>query len=73
MPCRKRQVIRDISLRFKGTAQGLLDELDVIELFDTPGYGKALGEVTEKQKVPTLNRASWRYRYKFRGCRVKRN
>jgi transposase len=34
----------------KWTLQGLLDELDVIELFEAPGYGRILGEVTQKQK-----------------------
>jgi len=33
----------------KWTLQGLLDELDVIELFEAPGHGRILGEITEKQ------------------------
>ena len=32
------------------TLQGLLDELDVIELFEAPAHGSVLGEITEKQK-----------------------
>ncbi|MCE5223739.1 hypothetical protein LLG10_06050 [bacterium] len=32
------------------TLQGLLDELDTIELLEAPGYGRTLGEITEKQK-----------------------
>ena len=44
--------------------QGLLDELDTIELFEAPGHGRLLGEVTDKQekiyealgvKPPSLN------------------
>ena len=31
--------------------QGLLDELDIIELFEAPGHGRILGEITEKQKA----------------------
>lgn len=31
------------------TLQGLLDELDVIELFEAPGHGRILGEITKKQ------------------------
>jgi hypothetical protein len=30
--------------------QGLLDELDVIKLFEAPDQGRVLGEITEKQK-----------------------
>jgi hypothetical protein len=33
------------------TLQGLLDELDTIELLKAPGHGRVLGEVTEKQKA----------------------
>ena len=32
------------------TLQNLLDELDTIELLEIPGYGRILGEITEKQK-----------------------
>ena len=32
------------------TLQGLLDELDVIELFEGPEHSRVLGEITEKQK-----------------------
>jgi hypothetical protein len=33
----------------KWTLQGLLDELDTIELFEAPEHGRILGEVTKKQ------------------------
>ena len=33
----------------KWTLQGLLDELDLVECFEAPGYGKMLGELTKKQ------------------------
>lgn len=33
----------------KWTLQGLLDELDIIELLEAPGHGRVLGEITEKQ------------------------
>ena len=32
------------------TLQGLLDELDSIELLEAPGYGRILGEITKKQE-----------------------
>ena len=32
------------------TLQGVLDELDLIELFQAPEAGKVIGEVTKKQK-----------------------
>ncbi|MEX1031355.1 MAG: IS1634 family transposase [Paenibacillaceae bacterium] len=47
----------------KWTMQGLLDELDTIELFEAPEHGRILGEVTQKQadiyhalevKIPSL-------------------
>lgn len=34
----------------KWTLQGLLDELDLVECFEAPGYGKMLGEMTKKQE-----------------------
>ena len=34
----------------KWTLHGLLDELDVIELFEAPENGRVLGEITDKQK-----------------------
>jgi hypothetical protein len=43
---KKMQVAR---LFEKWTLQGLLDELDSIELFEAPGHGRFLGEVTKKQ------------------------
>lgn len=42
--------MQDARLFNKWTLQGLLDELDVIELFEAPGHGRVLGEITEKQK-----------------------
>jgi len=42
--------MQDANLFEKWTLQGLLDELDVIELFEAPGHGRLLGEITEKQK-----------------------
>lgn len=42
--------MQDAKLFEKWTMQGLLDELDTIELFEAPGYGRVLGEITEKQK-----------------------
>ncbi|GAU75467.1 IS1634 family transposase [Fusibacter sp. 3D3] len=41
--------MQDAGLFDKWTLQGLLDELDVIELFEAPTHGRVLGEVTEKQ------------------------
>lgn len=43
--------MQDAMLFDSWTLQGLLDELDTIELFEAPGYGRILGEVTEKQKA----------------------
>ena len=42
--------MQDAKLFEKWTLQGLLDELDVIELFEAPDHGRQLGEITEKQK-----------------------
>jgi hypothetical protein len=41
--------MQDAKLFDAWTLQGLLDELDTIELFEAPGHGRILGEVTEKQ------------------------
>ena len=49
LSCVKKKM-QDASLFDKWTLQGLLDELDVIELFEAPGHGRVLGEITEKQK-----------------------
>lgn len=43
--------MQDAGLFDKWTLQGLLDELDVIELFEAPSHGRVLGEITEKQKA----------------------
>ncbi|SFI28989.1 Transposase [Tindallia magadiensis] len=42
--------MQDTGLFAKWTLQGLLDELDSIELFESPEHGRLLGEVTQKQK-----------------------
>lgn len=42
--------MQDAGLFDKWTLQGLLDELDLIELFEAPSHGRVLGEITEKQK-----------------------
>jgi hypothetical protein len=42
--------MQDAGLFTKWTLQGLLDELDTIELFEAPGHGRQLGEVTKKQE-----------------------
>ncbi len=41
--------MQDANLFQKWTLQGLLDELDTIELFEAPEHGRLLGEVTNKQ------------------------
>jgi len=41
--------MQDANLFEKWTMQGLLDELDTIELFEAPEHGRILGEVTQKQ------------------------
>jgi len=41
--------MQDAGLFEKWTLQGLLDELDIIELFEAPAHGRILGEITEKQ------------------------
>ena len=42
--------MQDAELFNQWTLQGVLDELDTIELFEAPGHGRVLGEVTTKQK-----------------------
>lgn len=42
--------MQDVKLFEKWTLQGLLDELDVIELFQAPEHARILGEITEKHK-----------------------
>lgn len=42
--------MQDAALFEKWTLQGLLDELDTIELFESPEHGRLLGEVTKKQE-----------------------
>ena len=44
-----KKAMLDAKLFDKWTLQGLLDELDTIELFEAPGHGRVLGEVTDKQ------------------------
>ena len=43
--------MQDAKLFEKWTMQGLLDELDTIELFEAPGHGRVLGEITAKQQA----------------------
>lgn len=43
--------MQDANLFDKWTLQGLLDELDMIELFESPEHGRLLGEVTKKQEA----------------------
>jgi transposase len=45
-----KQKMQEAKLFESWTLQGLLDELDTIELLEAPGYGRVLGEMTEKQK-----------------------
>jgi transposase len=42
--------MQDAGLFEKWTLQGLLDELDIIEQFESPEHGRLLGEITKKQK-----------------------
>jgi transposase len=42
--------MQEAKLFDKWTLQSLLDELDVIELFEAPEHGRVLGEITNKQK-----------------------
>ena len=66
LSCLKKSM-QDAKLFDKWTLQGLLDELDTIELFEAPGHDRVLGEITDKQeklykalgvKSPSLN-FSW--------------
>jgi transposase len=41
--------MQEAKLFEKWTLQGLLDELDTIELFEAPEHGRILGEITKKQ------------------------
>lgn len=41
--------MQDANLFEKWTLQGLLDELDTIELFEAPEHGRILSETTKKQ------------------------
>ena len=42
--------MQDAKLFEQWTLQGLLDELDTIERFESPEHGRLLGEITQKQK-----------------------
>ncbi|WP_139693990.1 IS1634 family transposase [Sporolactobacillus terrae] len=42
--------MQDARLFSQWTLQGVLDELDTIELFEAPEYGRVIGEITKKQK-----------------------
>jgi len=43
--------MQDAKLFETWTLQGLLDELDVIELLEAPDHGRILGEITKKQEA----------------------
>jgi hypothetical protein len=45
-----KKAMQDAKLFDIWTMQELLDELDTIELFEAPGHGRSLGEVTDKQE-----------------------
>jgi transposase len=45
-----KKAMQEAKLFDQWTMQGLLDELDSIELFEAPGHGRSLGEITDKQK-----------------------
>ncbi len=45
-----KKAMQDAKLFSLWTMQGLLDELDTIELFEAPGHGRILGEITDKQQ-----------------------
>jgi len=45
-----KKAMQDARLFDQWTLQGLLDDLDTIELFEAPGHGRVLGEVTDKQE-----------------------
>lgn len=42
--------MQDAGLFSQWTLQGVLDELDTIELFEAPEHGRVIGEITKKQK-----------------------
>ena len=42
--------MQDAGLFKQWTLQGLLDEIDSIELFEAPGHGRMVGEMTNKQQ-----------------------
>jgi Transposase len=48
LSCLKKKML-EAKLFDKWTMQGLLDDLDTIELFEAPGHGRVLGEITDKQ------------------------
>lgn len=43
--------MQDAKLFEKYTLQGLLDEIDLVEVFETPEGGRIIGEVTNNQKL----------------------
>ena len=45
-----KKAMLDAKLFDRWTMQGLLDDLDTIELFEAPGHGRVLGEITDKQE-----------------------
>jgi transposase len=44
-----KKAMQEENLFEKWTMQGILDELDTVEVFEAPGHGRILGEVTKKQ------------------------
>jgi hypothetical protein len=56
----------------KRTLQGLLDELDAIEPFETPEHDRLLGEIAKKQEGLYALLGVKFPRYKFRNAGWKR-
>ena len=65
LSCVKKQML-EAKLFDKRTMQGLPDDLDAIELFEAPGHGRVLGEVTKKQKDVYMALGVIPPRYDFR-------
>jgi len=45
-----KKMMQGAKLFEKWTLQGLLDKIDIIELFEAPEHGRVIGEITEKQR-----------------------
>nr|WP_246187711.1 hypothetical protein [Ornithinibacillus caprae] len=61
---------QDAGLFEKWTIKGLLDELDIIELLETPEHSRVLGEMTKKQ-IELYDALGVIPRYKYRESRLK--